>query len=439
MHIQEKLFAYLNHELPQSERQEIAEHLLNCPECRAEHDEIKLGAALATNLKQTDAPETLWCKIENALNQREQKQILLTSRFSLFNPNGLMAAASLLIVFSLGAVLYFGLLKGESENIASTEPVKNQNINVETPQMASTPNEISTTQNANTQFLTNADSNVQIPAVNLNQNVQTLPKINPVQPNETIAATQNNLPSWNVETIAGAPTAGSRIISQNGKLAVGQFLETDANSRARVQVANIGQVEIAPNSRVQLVKTQSTEHRLSLQRGVLQAKIIAPPRLFIVDTPSAVAVDLGCEYTLEVDKEGNSRLHVTSGFVALERGGRESIVPAGAICLTRRGKGLGTPFSEDASQIFQNALVRFDFENGGSGSLEAIIKEAEFYDALSLWHLLSRTERKDRERVFDRLAGFVKPPASVSREGVLRLDKKMLDAWWNEIENVWFG
>ncbi len=189
-------------------------------------------------------------------------------------------------------------------------------------------------------------------------NVRISPNISPIQPKETIKA-QNNLPSWNVETLAGTPKVGNSF--ENGKLSVGQFLETDANSRAKVEVANIGNVEIAPNSRVQLVNSTSNEHRLSLERGILQAKILAPPRLFIVDTPSAVAVDLGCAYTLEVDKDGNSKLHVTSGFVALEKGGRESIVPAGAIALTKKGKGIGTPFAERFfSRISKRALhIRF--------------------------------------------------------------------------------
>ena len=58
-HIQEKLSAYLNHELPKDERQAIAEHLLQCENCRSEHDEIKLGAALAMQLNRADAPESV--------------------------------------------------------------------------------------------------------------------------------------------------------------------------------------------------------------------------------------------------------------------------------------------------------------------------------------------------------------------------------------------
>jgi len=49
--------------------------------------------------------------------------------------------------------------------------------------------------------------------------------------------------------------------------------------------------------------------------------------IFIVETPLATAVDLGCKYTLEVQEDGSSLLHVTLGLVALERDARETIVP----------------------------------------------------------------------------------------------------------------
>jgi hypothetical protein len=99
---------------------------------------------------------------------------------------------------------------------------------------------------------------------------------------------------------------------------------------------------------------------------------------------------------------------------------------------------LGTPFSDDSSFQFQKALFNFDFANGGSGALRAVIKESNIYDSLTLWHLLPRVTKTEREKIFQALAAHVKPPANVTRAGILRLDKKMLDAWWTEIENVWF-
>lgn len=427
-HYKEKLSEFVNHELPNDERQLVAGHLLLCADCRTEHDAIKLGAALASNLERADAPENVWKRIENALDNSEEKRSFLFPNFAFFSSRAFAAAAGLLLICGLIAALYFGLDRSETPEIVEKQT---PGANPEVPRVISTPDQALTNQSTNSAIPEIVESNIPITP----PDSKTSPKIAPVQPRETYLA-QNNLPSWNVETLAGTPKIGNSFDS--GKLAVGQFLETDANSRARVQVANIGNVEIQPNSRVQLVKTGSTEHRLSLTKGILQAKILAPPRLFIVDTPSAVAVDLGCEYTLEVDKDGNSKLHVTSGYVALERGGREVIVPAGAIAYTRRGKGLGTPFSEDASREFQKALMSFDFENGGTSALETIFTESSFYDTISLWHLLSRTTDKDREKVFDALEKYVKAPAGTTREGILKLDKKMLDQWWTEIENIWF-
>lgn len=434
-HYKEKLSEFVNHELSPDERQIIGEHLLVCAECRAEHDEIKLGANLASHLKQSNAPENLWHKIENVLDEKEEK-VSPISGFMFFNLRGLTAAAVLLILFGLAAAIYFGFLRNDSQEI-----VKNKQItNVEAPKIISTPDEIVSDQNTNQILETNSsvpnnNSETQIQSQIADSKIKGLPQ-NPSKESKKTLPVQTNLPAWNVETLAGMPKIGDSFDSE--KLTVGEFLETDANSRARVQVANIGNVEIAPNSRVKLVGTKSTEHRLALEKGEIKAKISAPPRLFIVDTPSAVAVDLGCEYTLEVDAQGNSRLHVTSGFVALERGGREAIVPAGAIALTKKGKGVGTPFAEDASAKLQNAVYKFDFENGGNEALRTIIEEANVYDSITLWHLLPRVPKTERGMVFNALANLVEPPANVTVEGISRLDKKMLDAWWKTIEKVWF-
>ena len=214
--------------------------------------------------------------------------------------------------------------------------------------------------------------------------------------NSQIDTKTKNSSGWKVETIAGSPKIENA--SEETNLAIGGVVETDGKSRAKIDVADIGQVEIAPNSLVKLVNSSKTEHRLSLEKGTLEAQIFAPPRLFIVDTPSAVAVDLGCAYKLEVDEEGNSKLHVTSGYVALENKGFESIVPAGAICYTKRDKGLGTPYFETASEEFKKNLYKFDFENGGSKSLETILKLAKEKDTLTLWHLLSRVAQKKSQK-----------------------------------------
>ncbi len=253
---------------------------------------------------------------------------------------------------------------------------------------------------------------------------------------------QESRPSWEVVRLNGSPRIGTARVNDKGRLAIGQWLETDNVSRAKIQVGSIGQVEIDPNSRVKLVQTRPTEHRLELARGRLSAHIWAPPRLFFVDTPSAVAADLGCAYTLEVDDEGGSLLRVTSGWVALQLKNRESMVPAGAACATRRGIGPGTPYFEDASENFRQALSKLDFEPHDPDwskipALNQVLLQARPRDTLTLWHLLSRLEGADRSLVYERLAALSPPPASVTRDGVLQLDDEMLTAWKAALESTW--
>jgi hypothetical protein len=246
-------------------------------------------------------------------------------------------------------------------------------------------------------------------------------------------ATKSSGPSWDVARVEGAPRVGSTLISETGKLRVGDWLVTDNASRAKIDVGLIGKVEVQPNTRIRLLQATATDHRLGLDRGTIHASIWAPPRLFFVETPSATAIDLGCEYVLHVDEHGAGVLQVTAGWVSLERQGRESIIPAGAMCLTRPGIGPGTPFQEDASERFREALSKYDFEYGGSRALETVLAEARNMDSITLWHLFFRVEAHERARVYDRLAALVPPPQGVTRDGMLQGNDEMIKAWQNHL------
>ena len=77
----------------------------------------------------------------------------------------------------------------------------------------------------------------------------------------------------------------------------GEWIETTADARATIAVGNIGTVAVEPGSRVGLGAARPDEYRISLVYGAISAKIAAPPRLFFVDTPSAVAAGRGGQRT----------------------------------------------------------------------------------------------------------------------------------------------
>src|SRR5438445_4909161 len=245
-------------------------------------------------------------------------------------------------------------------------------------------------------------------------------------------------PSWDVVRLEGAPRVGWHSLDEKsgpGKLGIGQTLVTDSTSRASITLDETGRVEVDPSSRLRLVTNGPGRKRLSLERGTIHATIWAQPGQFVVDTPSAVAVDLGCVYTLHVDDSGAGLLRTTMGWVGFKLKDHESFIPAGAVCATRPKIGPGTPYLEDVSPSFRDALSKFDFVTTTPAERNAllgiILTDAQEEDALTLWHLLSRVSDADRPGVYDRLAALAPPPEEVTREGILRLDQKMLDSWWN--------
>jgi anti-sigma factor RsiW len=372
-HLGKELSAYAHGELNREAASRVASHLEDCARCRAEFDTVKSGIRLAESLPPRQAPAALWDDIESALADATRHAGPTRHRFvELRRATPGHARPRRLLVSWLPSWRRVAVACSLLAFVAC----------------------------AGALWLYRG-------------------------------ATR---PAWSVASLAGAPTVERGRIGKGAQLSVGEWLETDANSRAELQVANIGRIEVDPGSRLRLVATKLSEHRVELAHGRMSARIWAPPRLFFVDTPSAVAADLGCAYTLQVDDRGRGLLRVTSGWVALEAQGRESVVPQGASCATQPGAAPGTPYFEDATDDFKAALSRFDFDGGGAGALAVVLKESRPRDTLTLWHLLARASGDDRARVYDRLAQLAPPPAGVTREGALSLDRHMLDAWKDALE-----
>jgi hypothetical protein len=245
---------------------------------------------------------------------------------------------------------------------------------------------------------------------------------------------------WDVSRLAGTPRIGRKTISGNEgsvRLGVGQVLETDHQSRASLHADDTGKIEVEPSTRLHLLNMSSGLKRIALDRGTIHAYIWAPAGQFVVDTPSAMTVDLGCAYTLHVDDSGAGLVRTSLGWVGFKLNGHEAFIPAGAACATRPQIGPGTPYFEDASVRFRDALTRFDFEDTTppqrAADLAIVLGDSRKDDALTLWHLLARVDEGQRILVYDRLRKFARPPASVTKEGILRLDQAMLDLWWNQL------
>jgi hypothetical protein len=240
---------------------------------------------------------------------------------------------------------------------------------------------------------------------------------------------------WTISGVEGSPRIGGKIAARNQIWKIGERLETDAASRVRLQVDDLGEVEVEPNARLELVQASVTQQQIRLFQGTIHAKVTAPPYVFLVRTPTAYAMDMGCAYTLEVTDSGSSILRVTVGWVDLQHGYLQSLVPAGAAAESRPGIGPGAPYFDDASAQFRQALeiVNFGAANSPARSeaLTIVLADARPRDAYTLLNLFRRVDPEDRGRLYDRLAVLLPPPAGVTRQNAVAGDD--LSPWWDKL------
>jgi hypothetical protein len=249
----------------------------------------------------------------------------------------------------------------------------------------------------------------------------------------TLWITAGRRDAWTLVAAHGRPTIDGAAPSRLRALRAGARLETGGADSLLLRVGGIGTVRLGPGSRARIVAASAEGQRLALERGEIRAVITAPPRLFVVETPAAVATDLGCAYTLDVDSLGAGLLHVTSGWVELAREGRLVVVPYDAFAPIRSEMGPGTPFVEGAPAALRAALDSFDFAGGGAAAVAAALSAARPADAVSVMNLLARTEGDLRAAVYDRLATLAPPPLGVTRAAILALDQRAMDRWWDSI------
>jgi hypothetical protein len=252
--------------------------------------------------------------------------------------------------------------------------------------------------------------------------------------------------NWEVMSLAGVPTLHDGNLTSSGHLAVGQWLVTDSTSSAQLEIGRIGTAAVGPNSRVRMDSTRGLQHRLTLERGSLDAVITAPPRLFFVQTPSVLATDLGCAYTLRVDETGNTYIHVTAGWVELEHDGRVSLVPAGLVAEVEVGGGPGTPHPASLSNEARAALHRIDRGRGMMDDLRLVLDELQTSApaitlrkerAITVWHLVQRVSGDMRTLAYEGLEALSPAPEGVVREGILALERPILERWRRDLNPLW--
>lgn len=235
------------------------------------------------------------------------------------------------------------------------------------------------------------------------------------------------------EKITGYPVIESEVLTDKGIIRIGERLFTDSESRARLKAESIGEIDVEPESEIQIKETKSFEYRLVLSKGKINARTWSAPKLFSIKTPTAEIKDLGCLYDVFVDGNSTTRLNVKSGWVLMESGNKKSLLPEGTTCFSDRLNGLGTPFYSCASETFRSVLRKLDFEKGNRQELEILLSESRKRDLITLFHLLKNLDQESRVMIFDKIKALHDVSTNISREEVLAGNKETIGNLWVEL------
>jgi hypothetical protein len=242
---------------------------------------------------------------------------------------------------------------------------------------------------------------------------------------------------WQLSALNGEARIDGRAAIGMKTLAPGSVLETGNGGSASMRAARIGQVALGENSRFSLIETRTGRHRLQLEYGSLWARVWAPPGALGVSMPTAEVWDLGCEFVLKTDAAGYGQLIVRSGWVQIDNGHWEILVPQNARVELRGKQMPGTPYDVGASAAFVAALRKIDAQGGSTAAdgdaVRRLVAASRPQDAISLLLLLKRYPQLGDGPVFDRMVQLMPADATVTREALRARGTDALDPWWDSL------
>lgn len=242
---------------------------------------------------------------------------------------------------------------------------------------------------------------------------------------------------WQLVAVSGQVRVDGRVADAATLFAPGSELETGKDAEARLQVARIGQLVLGEGSRLDLVTTRGGHHRVRLRQGSLWAKVWAPPGSFGVHAPGTDVRDLGCEFVLRIDAQGNGTLIVQSGWVQIDGVQREILVPQGTRSALHAGRAPGTPYDLGARAEFVAALAEIDAQGrdgaADGAAVRRLLAASRPQDAITLLTLLGRYPQLATGPLFDRLVDVMPSEPAVTREALRARGSAALDPWWRHL------
>lgn len=238
---------------------------------------------------------------------------------------------------------------------------------------------------------------------------------------------------WRVNSIEGNAVIGGRN-DKNDKWDQGELLSTNDESRAFVHIPKVGGMEVYYKTRLMLDKAKDGANTVVLNYGKISLSNTEDMPEFTIVVNNFEVIDRGGKFEVENLSSLGAKVKVVYGFVEIVHEGNSYMIDENHTCVLRKGFRPGIPVNVNSSDSMRALVNSFDFENGGEAAVEKIISIAKEHDMLTLLALIPVVPQLQRQIIFQEISNRFPPPESVTRAGIIRIDKDMLYQWWEEIE-----
>lgn len=212
------------------------------------------------------------------------------------------------------------------------------------------------------------------------------------------------------------------------------ILETNSITRLQVNIPDVGNLFLDPETKIQRLKSNDVR----LLKGTITAMKDGAKKFLSIEVLGAEIKDyfLGGQSKVTLVDQKTSFLEVTDGWVALNNDNLESLVLPNHFCMITADSGVGLPYRNGSSKEFVEAINDYCFTRpNNEEALISILTKADVTNSVTLWNLIKRVTRKQREMVIYTIFGLLgEPPSGVTDDGLKTLDSAMLKKLLEEIE-----
>lgn len=228
---------------------------------------------------------------------------------------------------------------------------------------------------------------------------------------------------------------GASTPEKTGEFAENDILETNAVSRVEIKIPDVGSVFLEPDSKIQRLPSD----KISLINGVVNAIKTGAQKPLTIEVPQAEIKDyfLGGKFTVYTGEDLVTVFSVQEGWTEVKKGEVDALVLSNHTCRIIPDSGLGLPYLNTSSEDFVQAINAYCFSNpGNEEALISILTKADVKNCVTLWNLMHRVTRKQRDMVIYTIFGLLgAPPAGVTDEGLRTLNSEMMLKLIEEIES----